>query len=105
MRNFYAGVTLTFLVILGCTNCGAQNKPVFSIPFTLIDNRQFINVTIKHHTFHFILDCGADYGLDAKTAKLLSLEQGKKTRQSGAGAKTIEAGSAVVDPPGSGRST
>ncbi len=97
MRNLYAALALTFLLMLGCTNCGAQNKPVFSIPFTLIDNRQFIDVTIKHHTFHFILDCGADYGLDAKTAKLLNLEQSNKTRQSGAGAKTVEAGSAIVD--------
>ncbi len=97
MRNFYAGLALTVLVMLGCTNCIAQNKPFFSIPFTLIDNRQFIEVTIKHHTFHFILDCGADYGLDARTAKLLNLQQGKKTRQSGAGAKTVEVGSGVVD--------
>ncbi len=97
MRNFYAGLALAFLFSLGCTNCIAQNKLVFSIPFTLIDNRQFIDVTIKHHTFHFILDCGADYGLDTKTAKLLNLEQGKKSLQSGAGAKTVEVGSAVVD--------
>ena len=97
MRNFYAGLALAFLVMPGCINCSAQNKPVFSIPFRLIDNRQFIDVTIKHHTFHFILDCGADYGLDTKTAKSLGLEQGKKTRQSGAGAKTVEAGAAVVD--------
>lgn len=97
MRNFYAGLALITLVTLGCTNCSAQNKPVFSIPFTLIDNRQFIDVNIKHHTFHFILDCGADYGLDAKTAKSLNLGQGKKSRQSGAGAKTVEAGTSVVD--------
>ena len=97
MRNLCAGLALAFLVMPGCINCSAQNKPVFSIPFTLVDNRQFIEVTIKHHTFHFILDCGADYGLDAKTAKLLNLEQGKKTRQSGAGAKTVEVGSSIVD--------
>jgi hypothetical protein len=43
------------------------------------------------------LDCGADYGLDEKTAKLLNLGQGKKNMQNGAGAKTVGAGTSVVD--------
>lgn len=49
----------------------AQNKPAFSVPFTMIDNRPFIEVKINHQTLHFILDCGADYGLELSAARAL----------------------------------
>jgi hypothetical protein len=98
MKKLYALLALTcFLYAFGTGRCAAQNKPVFSIPFTLIDNRQFIEVTIKRHTFHFILDCGADYGLDTKTAKLLNLEPRGASMQSGAGANKVAAWKGIVD--------
>jgi len=78
-------------------SCRAQNKPAFSVPFQLIDNRPYIEVKIKQHTFHFILDCGADYGLDVKTAKTLGLALGHESMQSGAGAKLAKTWNAVVD--------
>jgi predicted aspartyl protease len=76
----------------------AQNKPVFSIPFELIDNRSFIEVTIKQHTFHFILDCGADYGLETKTAKLLNQKLTNPNMMGGgAGAGKVQVYTTTVD--------
>jgi predicted aspartyl protease len=73
--------------ILLAFNLNAQNKPIFSIPFTLIDNRPFIDVKIKGHTLHCILDCGADFGLDLQTANRLGLKlEHPGTMGNGAGA-------------------
>ncbi len=89
---------LTFIAAaFQLSNCFAQNKPVFSIPFTLVDNRPFIEVKIKQHTFHFILDCGADYGLDTKTAHLLNQKLGHQSMMGGAGASKVTTWTTTVD--------
>ena len=73
MRKIYLAAALScILFVLQTINCLAQNKPAFSVPFTLVDNRPYIAVKIKQRTFHFILDCGADYGLEVQTAKILN---------------------------------
>ncbi len=72
MRKTCLAAILWLFLTAGVIACFGQNKPAFSIPFTLIDNRPYIEVKIKQHTFHFMLDCGADYGLEAKTAKILN---------------------------------
>jgi len=98
MRKMYLMlVTSCMLVLFANLDCRAQNKPLFTIPFQLIDNRPYIEVTVKQHIFHFILDCGADYGLDVKTAKILRLDLGHETMQSGAGAKLAQTWETVVD--------
>lgn len=98
MRKIYLQPALCCMVfILISLGCCAQNKPAFSIPFQLIDNRPYIEVKIKQHTFHFILDCGADYGLDVKTAKILGLDLGHESMQSGAGAKLAKTWQTIVD--------
>jgi|GEM_PF-5693550 len=75
MRNKYLVATLMCLVmLLQQFEVIAQNKPLFSVPFTLVDNRPFIEVKLNGHSFHFILDCGADYGMDTETAKTLGLK-------------------------------
>ncbi|MGZ3874426.1 MAG: retroviral-like aspartic protease family protein [Mucilaginibacter sp.] len=76
----------------------AQNKPVFSVPFTLIDNRPFIEVRIRQHTFHFILDCGADYGLDAETARILNQKLSEPNMMGGgAGANKVQVWTTTID--------
>ena len=98
MRKMYLLLAITCVfAVLASLNCRAQNKPAFAIPFKLIDNRPYIEVKIKQHTFHFILDCGADYGLDVKTAKILGLDLGHESMQSGAGAKLAPTWETVVD--------
>ena len=98
MRKTYARLVLgSVLFLVQTVICHAQNKPLCSIPFTLIDNRPYIEVKIKQHTFHFILDCGADYGLDTKTAEILNLKLGHQSMQGGAGAKLAKTWEAIVD--------
>ncbi|MDR3697961.1 aspartyl protease family protein [Mucilaginibacter sp.] len=98
MRKIYLlpALSCLFFLLMGL-NCYSQNKPVFSIPFQLIDNRPFIEVKIKQHTFHFVLDCGADYGLNTTTAQILGLDLGHKSMQGGAGAKLAETWQTIVD--------
>lgn len=87
MRNKYLAATLMCLFMLLQQFGGyAQNKPLFSVPFTLVDNRPFIQVTLNGRAFHFILDCGADYGMDLQTAKTLGLKLDHQGTQTGAGA-------------------
>jgi predicted aspartyl protease len=99
MRKVYLGLVLTCLLITLKSTVGhAQNKLAFSIPFTLIDNRPFIEAKINGHTFHFILDCGADYGLDTKTAEVLNLKPGNKSMMGGgAGANKVPVWTAIID--------
>ncbi len=99
MRKIYPALMLScILLTLQSANCIAQNKPAFSIPFTLIDNRPYIEVKIKQHTFHFILDCGADYGLEANTAKILNQKPGHKSMMGGgAGANKVPVWTAIID--------
>jgi hypothetical protein len=69
MRNI---CLLAFTIVLLCCNSApAQNKLQFSIPFTLVDNRPFIEVMIKGQTMHFILDCGATDVIDVTYSKAL----------------------------------
>lgn len=70
MRKF-STYFIAMAAILLSFSAFAQNKPAFSVPFTLVDNRPFIGVKIHHQTLHFILDCGADYGLELSTARAL----------------------------------
>ena len=51
MRKTCLAATFWLLFTSGTFVCFGQNKPVFSIPFTLVDNRPFIDVKIKQHTF------------------------------------------------------
>jgi len=104
MRKLYLWLVIAG-IMLPAINCFAQNKPVFSIPFTLVDNRPFIVVKIKQHTFHFILDCGANYGMNVSTAKILGLKLGGKSMQGGAGAKLAATWNTVVDTLKIGRAT
>jgi hypothetical protein len=83
--------------ILLALNVKAQNKPLFSIPFALIDNRPYIDVKINGHIFHCILDCGADYGMDVQTAKSLGLKlEHPSAMGNGAGANTAKTWTTVV---------
>lgn len=82
--------------VLQFDNCLAQDKPVFSLPFVLVDNRPFIEVKIKQQTLHFILDCGANYAMDLHTAQLLGLKLTGKSMQGGAGPKNVPFWQAVV---------
>lgn len=98
MRKTCLAATFWLLFTSGTFVCFGQNKPVFSIPFTLVDNRPFIDVKIKQHTFHFMLDCGADYGLEAKTAKILNQKLVDPMMMGGgAGAKKAKVWSTMVD--------
>jgi len=99
MRKIYLGLLFScILLTLQCVKCVAQNKPAFSIPFTLVDNRPYIEVKIKQHTFHFILDCGADYGLEATTAKILNQKLDHKSMMGGgAGANKVPVWTTIVD--------
>ena len=97
-KSLPAFIIVCCAALLTVNQSSAQNKPVFSIPFTLVDNRPFIEVKIKQHTFHFILDCGADYGLETQTAKLLSQKLTNPTMMGGgAGANKVQVFSTVVD--------
>jgi hypothetical protein len=98
MRRFYAHCTAIAVFTSFALCLRAQNKPLFSVPFQLIDNRPYIEVRVKQHTFHFILDCGADYGLEAKTAKLLNQKMvDPMTMGGGAGAGKVKVWSTMVD--------
>lgn len=86
------------MVVFQTADIFAQNKPVFSVPFTLIDNRPFIEVRIRQHTFHFILDCGADYGLDAETARILNQKLSEPNMMGGgAGANKVQVWTTTID--------
>ncbi len=85
------------LIILQQASSFAQNKPLFSLPFTLVDNRPFIEVKLNGHSFHFILDCGADYGMDTETAKTLGLKLDREGTQTGAGANEAKIWHASVE--------
>jgi Aspartyl protease len=99
MKKIYLWqLLICILFILLSLKSNAQNKPAFSIPFTLIDNRPFIEVKIKQHTFHFILDCGADYGLEANTAKMLNQKLSNPNMMGGgAGANKVQVYNTNVD--------
>ena len=97
MRKLYLSSLLACLFFMQIDTASAQNKPVFSIPFTLIDNRPYIEVKIKHQTLHLILDCGADFSLNLSVAKRLGLKLTDQTMQGGAGAKNVPFWNALVD--------
>jgi len=97
-KSLLALLVVCCATLLTVSQSSAQNKSIFSIPFTLVDNRPFIEVTIKQQTFHFILDCGADYGLETQTAKLLRQKLTNPTMMGGgAGANKVQVFSTVVD--------
>jgi predicted aspartyl protease len=75
------------LLFACCNTAPAQNKLQFSIPFTLVDNRPFIEVKIQNKTLHFILDCGATDVIDLAAARALKLNLTNETTTTGAGAK------------------
>jgi hypothetical protein len=101
MRKIYL---VCLMLTLFCIRSVAQNEPLFSVPFTLIDNRPFIEVKIKGHTFHFVLDCGADYGLESKTAKILNQTlTDPQMMGGGAGANKVQVFKTVVDTAKIGR--
>ena len=80
---------VVFLLLMAAGPTKAQSRLSFSIPFKLIDNRPFIEVVIKKHTYHFILDCGAGNALDLTAAQNAGLELTHPTLQGGAGAKRV----------------
>jgi predicted aspartyl protease len=85
MRRFYGRLLAFAVFTLAGVSLQAQNQPLFSIPFQLIDNRPFIEVKLNGRPFHAILDCGADYGIDLQTAKSLGLKLDREGKESGAG--------------------
>lgn len=93
------------MIFICCQLVSAQNKPLFSIPFTLVDNRPFIEVKIQNKTFHFILDCGATDVMDVATARALNLKLENETTTSGAGAKRMPSWEATVDTTRIGKAT
>ncbi len=103
MRNI---CLLAFVLLLACCNTApAQNKLQFSIPFTLVDNRPFIEVKIKNKTLHFILDCGATDVVDVTSAKALHLNLENESTTSGAGAKRMPSWETTVDTTRIGKAT
>lgn len=103
MRNI---CLLAFTIVLLCCNsASAQNKLQFSIPFTLVDNRPFIEVKIHNKTLHFILDCGATDVIDVTTARALHLKLMNESTTSGAGAKRASSWETTVDTTRIGKST
>jgi predicted aspartyl protease len=103
MRNI---CLLAFVLLFaGCNTAPAQNKLQFSIPFTLVDNRPFIEVKIQNKTLHFILDCGATDVIDVTTARSLHLKLENETTTSGAGAKRMPAWETTVDTTRIGKAT
>lgn len=98
MRNLYATTLLAFALLFTCCNtASAQNKPVFSIPFTLVDNRPFIDVNIHNKTLHFILDCGATDVIDVTAARAMALKLENESTTTGAGAKAMPSWQTNVD--------
>jgi predicted aspartyl protease len=87
------------------TSATAQSKLQFSIPFTLVDNRPFIEVKIQNKPLHFILDCGATDVIDVTAAKALKLKLENETTTSGAGAKRMPAWETTVDTTRIGKAT
>lgn len=97
---------LAFALLFACCNIAtAQNKLQFSIPFTLVDNRPFIEVKIQNKTLHFILDCGATDVIDVTSAKALHLNLENESTTSGAGAKRMPSWETTVDTTRIGKAT
>ncbi len=97
---------LALALLSACfSSATTQNKLQFSIPFTLVDNRPFIEVKIQNKTLHFILDCGATDVIDVTAAKSLKLKLENETTTSGAGAKRMPAWETTVDTTRIGKAT
>lgn len=74
-----------------------KNKLQFSIPFTLVDNRAFIEVKVNDTILHFVVDCGGINAVDDEIAETIGLKIMGKREIQGAGEKTVEIGNTSVN--------
>lgn len=67
-------------------------KSSFTMPFELVDNRIFVNVTLEGKgPFRFILDTGGYGGISVETAKKIGAKLGNEIEGRGAGETIVKA--------------
>jgi hypothetical protein len=67
-------------------------KTSFTVPFELVDNRIFINVTLEGRgPFKFIFDTGGYGGISVETAKKIGAKLGNEVEGRGAGETVVKA--------------
>ena len=70
----------------------AGGKTSFTVPFELVDNRIFVNVTLEGRgPFKFILDTGGYGGISVETAKKIGAKLGNEVEGRGAGETIVKA--------------
>jgi hypothetical protein len=96
-------LSFLFLVVLLAATARAQvptpnnltfvgGKSSFTVPFELVDNRIFVNVTLEGRgPFRFILDTGGYGGISVETAKKIGAKLGNEVEGRGAGESIIKA--------------
>jgi hypothetical protein len=97
MRLLARARPLLFAATLSSPAHATTSAHAFTLPFALVDNRVFVEVTLNGSgPFHVILDTGAGAVLSDSTARRLGLDVQDAGEGSGVGAATQHFGSTTV---------
>lgn len=78
-------------------DCPANSRPAATIPFTLIGDHIYIDVTVNRTgPYRFIVDTGGVNLIDAGLARLLSLKITGKEKGHGVGVETVESNKTTI---------
>lgn len=91
-------IIILLIHCLFLTSCKADNPSLnFSAPIQIVDNRPFVKVNIKGKAFHFVIDTGGFNSIETEIAQELGLDLRNKFQMPGAGEKTVDAWTTVID--------
>lgn len=95
MHKFLLAIICFGFLTINCQS--AKPFPEFSAPIEIVDNRPFVKVKIKERFFHFVIDTGGYNSIELDAANALNLELGNKFQTGGAGEKSVDGFTTVID--------